>query len=121
MNRMTTLGLDERIERVLAYAFVWVSGLVLLLIERNRNVRWHAAQSLVTFGTLSVLVFAVKLLMSFLGLIPLIGWLTGFGLSLLLTLLGWLIFLLWIWLMLMAWLRPGYRLPFFSTLADALA
>src|SRR6266568_3711476 len=52
MHRMTTLGLDERLERVLAYLFFWVSGILLFWFEKNRNVRWHAAQSMITFGTL---------------------------------------------------------------------
>jgi len=53
MQDMTTLGMSERLERVLAYAFGWVSGIILFMVEKNRNVRWHAAQSMVTFGTLS--------------------------------------------------------------------
>ncbi len=120
MNRMTTLGLDERLERALAYVLLWISGLILLVIEKNRNVRWHAAQSLVTFGSLSLVIMVLQFLHGMLSLLPLVGWLIGFGLSLLLNLLGWLMLLLWIWLMVMAWLRPDYRLPFFSQLADHL-
>ena len=85
MNRMTSLGMNVRLERVLAYAFGWVSGLLLFFLEKNRNVRWHAAQSMVTFGTFSILMFAVSLLKGFLAWIPLIGWLTSAGLGLLLT------------------------------------
>ena|SRR5947209_3769895 len=111
MNRMTTLGLDERLERVLAYAFGWVSGLILFFLEKNRNVRWHAAQSIVTFGTLSLLMFGVSILSNFLAWIPLLGWLTTAGLGLLLNALWWVTVILWVWLMIMAWVRPDYRLP----------
>ena len=111
MNRMTTLGLDERLERVLAYAFGWVSGLILFFLEKNRSVRWHAAQSMVTFGTLSLLMFGVSVLRNFLAWIPLLGWLTTAGLGLLLNALWWVTVILWIWLMIMAWVRPDYRLP----------
>jgi uncharacterized membrane protein len=121
MNRVTTLGLDERVESVLAYALMGFSGLFLLLAEKNRNVRWHAAQSLVTFGIIWLLFFALKALQGFLKLIPLIGGLLSFGPNLLATLVLWLVILLWLWLMLMAWLRSDYRLPFFSSLADLLA
>ncbi len=62
MHRMTTLGLNERLERVLAYAFGWISGLLLFLFEKNRNVRWHAMQSMIVFGSLSVLIVAVNML-----------------------------------------------------------
>ncbi len=114
MNTMTTLGLNERVERVLAYAFWWVSGLILFFTEKNRNVRWHAVQSILTFGTLSLLMFGVGLLQAFLHAIPLLHLLTDVGLGLLLDVLWWVSIGLWVWLMIMAWLRPDYRLPFIS-------
>ncbi len=114
MYRMTTLGLGERLERVLAYVFGWVSGLLLFLFEKNRTVRWHAAQSIVTFGTLSLLIVGVNMLKWMLGGIPLLGLLTNFGLGLLLGALWWTSIFLWVWLMVMAWARPDYRLPFIS-------
>src|SRR5437588_12919263 len=121
MNRMTTLGLDVRLERVLAYALGWVSGLILFLIEKNRNVRWHAAQSMITFGTLSLLTFAVGMLKNFLAWLPVLGWLTDAGLGLLLSALWWITIFLWVLLIIMAWLRPDFRLPYFGRWADYLA
>ncbi|HEU5226806.1 MAG TPA: hypothetical protein VFU49_03260 [Ktedonobacteraceae bacterium] len=112
MHRVTTLGLDERLERVLAYALGWISGLILFFIEKNRNVRWHAAQSMITFGTLSLVLFGVSTLKGMLSWIPILSLLTNFGLGLLFDVLWWLTIFLWIWLMAMAWLRPNYRLPF---------
>ena len=114
MHRMTTLGLDERLERVLAYLLFWVSGLLLFLFEKNRNVRWHAAQSLVTFGTLSLLMFVVTMLRGMLAWVPFLSTLTNFGLDLLLNIMWWTWIILWVWLMAMAWTRPDYRLPFIS-------
>jgi uncharacterized membrane protein len=114
MHKMTTLGLDERLERVLAYALLWVSGLVLLVFEKNQTVRWHAMQSVLTFGTLTLLLIGVSMLQSVLGWIPLLGLLTNFGLGLLSHILRWTIGILWVWLMVMAWVRPDYRLPFVS-------
>ena len=111
MRRVTTLGLGERLERVLAYAFFWVSGIVLLLFEKNRNVRWHALQSVVTFGTLSLLLAATSIFRGLLEWIPLIGWLISLGLGLLFSILSWTWLILWVWLMVMAWIRPDYRLP----------
>src|SRR5947207_15990072 len=102
MNRMTTLGLDERLERVLAYAFGWVSGLILFFLEKNRNVRWHAAQSIVTFGTLSILMVIVGILKSFMAWITILGWLSSDGLKLLLSAHWWVMVVIWIWPMLMA-------------------
>jgi len=114
MRRMTTLGLDERFERVLAYSLFWVSGLVLIFTEKNKNVRWHAMQSIVTFGTLSLLFIGVSMLSGILSWIPILGLLISFGLHLLRDILGWIWVLLWFWLMFMAWVRPDYRLPLVS-------
>ncbi|MBV9616068.1 MAG: hypothetical protein JO031_11485 [Ktedonobacteraceae bacterium] len=111
---MTTLGLNERVERVLAYAFGWISGLLLFLFEKNRNVRWHALQSMIVFGTLFVLFVAVNMLKWMLGRIWLLSLLTNFGLGLLSSVLLWVSIFLWVWLMVMAWLHKDYQLPFVS-------
>lgn len=53
----TSTGVDPRLSALLCYMAWWVSGLVFLIIEQqNRAVRFHAAQSLVLFGGLSVLI-----------------------------------------------------------------
>ncbi len=114
MNRMTSLGMNVRLERVLAYAFAWVSGIILFFLEKNRNVRWHAAQSMVTFGSLSIMMLAVSMLRSFLAWIPIIGWIATPGLSLLLTILVWVFGILWVWLIIMAIVREDYQLPIVS-------
>ncbi len=67
VQRTTTLGLSERVESALAYAFIWVSGLLLFMTEKNRNVRTHALQSMIVFGTLSILMFGVTMLRTFIG------------------------------------------------------
>jgi uncharacterized membrane protein len=114
VQRTTTLGLSERFERVLAYMFFCFSGVVLFTLEKNRNVRWHAIQSMITFGTLFVLMFVVSTLRHILGIIPLLGLLTSFGLGLLFNMLEIMTIALWLWLMAMAVVRPDYRLPFIS-------
>ena len=112
IQRATTLGLSERFERVLAYMFFCFSGVVLFIFEKNRNVRWHAVQSMLTFGTLFVLMFVVNTLRDILGIIPLLHFLTDFGLGLLFSILEVLTISLWLWLMFMAMVRSDYRLPF---------
>jgi len=114
MHRMTTLGLNERLERVLAYAFGPISGLLLFLFEKNRNVRWHALQSMIVFGSLSILIVGVNMLKLMLSGIWLLSLLTNFGLGLLSSVLLWVGIFLWLWLMLMAWLHRDYHLPFVS-------
>jgi uncharacterized membrane protein len=111
----TSLGLSERLERVLAYPFLWVGALILFLVERkNQNVQWHAKQSMAVFGPLCILWWLVGFLASILSHIPLIGFLFGLVLGFLSTIIFWLIVVLAIWLIVMAWFRPNYRLPFVS-------
>src|SRR5436305_4326477 len=111
MNRMTSLGMDERLERVLAYSLGWVSGLILFFLEKNRNVRRHAVQSMITFGSLSIVMFAISLLRGFLAWIPLLGWLTSAGLGLLLSVLWWVTIILSVWLIILAFVKDYYYLP----------
>jgi uncharacterized membrane protein len=71
----TSIGLNENMAGSLAYLFGFFSGFVLLLIERdNRFVRFHALQSIY----LSIAFFAVFTVM---GMLPMIGWLSGVILS----------------------------------------
>jgi uncharacterized membrane protein len=51
----TSTGVDARLASMLCYAGWWVTGLVFLFAERRHaQVRFHAAQSLVVFGALSL-------------------------------------------------------------------
>ncbi|HEU5348967.1 MAG TPA: hypothetical protein VFU63_10195 [Ktedonobacterales bacterium] len=96
----TTLGIEERWERVLAYALLWVSGLILLFVEqRNQTVRRHATQSVVIFGTLSI----AGVLAGWLSNIPVIGILF----SILGGVIGFAIFVLWILLMVLAYFNSN--------------
>ena len=112
MIHRTTLGLDERVERVLTYSLGWVTGLIFLFGEKNANVRWHAVQSIVTFGSLTILMVGVSMLKTTLAWIPLLSLITNFGLGLLVNILWWVTVFLWFWLMFMAYTHPNYRLPF---------
>ena len=65
----TASGLDANLTAALSYALGWVSGIVFLLTEHdNAYVRYHAMQSVVVFGILSVSWFVLVS-------IPFIGWL----------------------------------------------
>ncbi|WIG61546.1 MAG: hypothetical protein OJF49_004294 [Ktedonobacterales bacterium] len=107
LSAPTSLGLDERLERVLCYVFGWVSGLFFLLFERrNENVRRHAMQSVVVFGGLSLVLLALGIFGGLFGHILIIGWIFSGGAAL----LGWLVkfamVCLWILFMVLAWMSP---------------
>ena len=65
----TSTGVDPRLSALLCYTAWWLSGLIFLFIEQqHRTVRFHAAQSLVLFGGLSIVIallsfFSVAMLM----------------------------------------------------------
>jgi uncharacterized membrane protein len=103
----TSLGLDERWERVLCYALGWITGLIFLFAERkNQVVQRHARQSIIIFGGLSILGWLVGALGSLLGGFWLIGPVFGFVFGLLGWVVGLVIFVAWIGLMLMAYSSP---------------
>ena len=134
-NGQTRLGLPERLEGALIYplslllglfvpvigwVLAWLLGLGVFYFEKNRNVRRHGLQSAFVFGSLSVLSAVVGLLKIFLGGIPLLGFLTTFGLGLLGLVIIWVMIILAVFLTIMAWIRPDYRLPYISTLIDRM-
>lgn len=67
--KKTDLGIEVCYAAPLSYLLVWISGIAMLFLEKkNPYVRFHAAQSVVLFGGLS-LVWVVA------GMVPLVGWL----------------------------------------------
>src|SRR6266487_5220048 len=131
----TRLGLPERVESALIYplslllglfvpvvgwVLAWLLGLGVFFFEKNRNVRRHGLQAAFVFGSLSVLLAVVNLLKIFLGGIPLLGFLTTFGLGLLGLVIFWVMIILAVFLTVMALMRPDYRLPFISNLIDRM-
>ncbi|HEV7126905.1 MAG TPA: hypothetical protein VGN32_05630 [Ktedonobacterales bacterium] len=108
----TSLGIAERWERVLCYALGWISGIVMLIVEReNRNVRRHATQSMLVFGGLNILAFVVGLIGGVFGHIPLIGFLFAFAFGAVGWIIGAVALVLWLLLLLMAYARPNFFLP----------
>lgn len=108
LSAPTALGLDERVERVLCYVLVWVTGLIFLVIERrNPTVRRHAMQSLVVFGTLTLILFVLSLFGGVLGAIPLIGIIFSAGFGLLHALVWIVAAVAWVFLMVAAWFSPA--------------
>lgn len=121
-DRTTTFGLDERIERTLLYPISavaalfwplgWLVGLIVALFEKNTNVRMHALQSSVIFGVLSILLAIVRILAFLLGKVFFVGWFFSIVLGTFVSsILFWLIIVLAVWLTIMVWFRPNYRLP----------
>lgn len=62
----TTTGLPRNTVAALAYLLGWLTGIIVLLVEKDKFVRFHAMQSIAIFGALTVFLW-----------IPIIGWLFG--------------------------------------------
>ena len=64
----TSTGIQPNVAALLCYLVGWITGLIFYLIEKdNKFVRFHALQSIVVFGALTVLSIVVSV-------IPTIGW-----------------------------------------------
>jgi uncharacterized membrane protein len=104
-------GLEENVAGPLCYVLGWITGLIFFLLEKENNfIRFHAMQSIVTFGTFTVLWVVLSVLM----MIPFIG----VVFSLLNILSGILAFVLWIVLMVKAYQGERYRLPWIGDIAE---
>lgn len=59
----TSTGLAPRTAATLAYSAWWLTGFVFWVLEReDRYVRFHAAQAVTAFGTISILIAAFGVL-----------------------------------------------------------
>lgn len=92
-----TTGLKKETAGALAYVLGPLSGFIMLIMDKDPYVRFHAMQSIIVFGSLFVLQLV-------LGIIPVFG----LGVSSLLTLVG---FVLWLVLMYKASQGEKWKVP----------
>lgn len=105
MNK-TSSGLDENVAGALTYALGWITAIGFLVTEpANKFVRFHAMQSLIVFGGLSLAWFIA---MS----IPLLGWLIAF------VIIPPLSAVLWLLLMFKAYQGARFKVPFAGDVAE---
>ncbi len=103
----TSTGLQPNIAGLLCYVGGWISGIILLVLEqKNRWVRFHAVQSIIVFGTITVA-----------GLI--LGWIpvVGGAFSWIISVAG---FILWVILMIKAYNGERYKLPVAGDIAESI-
>jgi uncharacterized membrane protein len=89
----TKIGLPKNTTAALSYVLGWLTGIVILLLEKDPFIRFHAMQSVVTFGILTIL-----------AMVPFIGWV----LSPLLMIVS---FVLWLVLIFKAYQGEEFKLP----------
>jgi uncharacterized membrane protein len=112
----SSLRLDQNLAAMLSYLLGWVTGLIFFNLEKENDfVRFHAMQSIVTFGGFFALA-ALFLVLSWIPVIGVIFWLFW--------VVGWLwVFIalvVWIVLMVRAYRGERYRLPWIGNFAERL-
>jgi uncharacterized membrane protein len=110
----TQSGLSENVAGLLCYLLGWITGLIFFLIDKRPFVRFHAAQSIVVFGGLTIIRIVLSMLFISGGLA---GFSAGVGILWLVSLVG---LVLWILLMVKAYQGEKYRVPLAADLADQI-
>ena len=101
----SSTGLSANVAGLLCYVAAWITGIVFLVLEKKSTfVKFHAYQSIMTFGVLTVAQLA-------LGWIPLIGWILN-------ILIGILMFILWIILIIQAGTGKMWKVPWAGDWAE---
>jgi len=111
-----TEGLQENVAALLSYALGWLTGIIFLLIDKRPYVKFHAAQSIVVFGGLTVLRIGLGIVSG------IFGGVAGFGAMVALGgLIGLVGLVLWILLMVKAYQHQDFRVPIAAGIADSIA
>jgi uncharacterized membrane protein len=98
----TKTGLSQNAAGLMCYLLGWLTGIIFLVLEPdNQFVRFHAIQSIIVFGVLSVLIWIFSLFI--------------WGFSLFLALFG---IFLWVILMVKAYHGERFRLPIAGDIAN---
>lgn len=101
----TSSGLQPNVAALLSYLAGFITGIIFYLIEKeNKFVRFHAMQSILTFGGL----FILQMILAF---IPVIGWI-------LIPVISIASLILWIVLMIKAYQGEEFKLPIIADIAE---
>ncbi|MFC2025250.1 DUF4870 domain-containing protein [Chloroflexota bacterium] len=107
MGKSST-GLEENTAGILCYVLGWVSGIVFVILEKESNlVKFHAIQSVIVFGALS-------LAGALFGWIPILGFIIRIA-------VGILAFVLWIVLIVKASQGERYKVKWAGDYAEKWA
>ena len=104
----TSIGMEPHVAALLSYLLGFITGIIFYIIEKdNKFVRFHAMQSIVTFGALFVLQMV-------LARIPIVG-------AVLIPILSIVSLILWILLMFKAYQGERFKLPMAGDIAERQA
>jgi uncharacterized membrane protein len=110
----TSLGLEENIESVLCYLFIWISGLFFFFVEdKNKFIRFHALQSILVFLPLTILAWI------FGGFFGVFSYGPGWYFFAWISWFFWvLVIVMWLVLMVKAYQMIKFKLPIVGDIAE---
>lgn len=104
----STMNIEPNVAGLLCYLLWWITGLVFILMEKeNKFVRFHAMQSIITFGGLTVVWVVLSVLSSIFWPLYILGvpvWIASV--------------VLWIVLMVKAYQGEKFKLPTVGEIAE---
>lgn len=100
----TSIGMEANVAALLSYLLGWITGIIFYVIEKeSKFVRFHAMQSILTFGGLFVIGIVIAIMPVVNVLVPLL-WLAQL--------------VLWIILMIKAYQGEKFKLPIVGDIAE---
>ena len=116
---VTSTGLDPKLAGLLCYVLGIITGLIFFLIEKTNDVvRFHAAQSIVVSIAMFVLWIALGILQF---IVWQVSWTLGGVFSMLMTLVGLGMFIVWVLLMIKGYSGTKWKLPVIGDIAERMA
>lgn len=110
-------GLDPKVGGLLSYLLGWIGGLIMVFTQKNPEVRFHGAQSVL----LNIALVAVYIVLSILSAILAFGF-GGFALfTLLYSLIGLAALVLWVIMCIKGYNLEHYKLPVIGDMAERWA
>ena len=106
----SSTGLSANVAGLLCYVALWVTGIVFVVLEKkSKFVKFHAWQSIMTFGVLTV----VQIILSIIGAIAAATFAPGLGLFawVLTVIVGVIMFILWLILIIQAGTGKMWKVP----------
>jgi uncharacterized membrane protein len=104
----SSTGMSANVAGLLCYVLTWVTGIIFVVLEKKSTfVKFHAWQSIMTFGVLTV----AELILAW---IPFVGWILS-------ILIGILMFVLWLILIIQAGTGKMWKVPLAGDWAEKQA
>ena len=117
----SSTGLSANVAGLLCYVLGWITGIVFLVLEKKSTfVKFHAWQSIMVFGVLTLALIIFNAILGAIAFATL-----SFGLALFASVMGWifgvLMLILWIVLMIQAYQGKMWKVPLAGDWAEKQA